>query len=84
MRRLGSTVSFAPGISDAISRDFQTGTRRSYSPPITCVGIVSAPRRSRASWRLQAPSWRPKASGGCGCGLFSIAVRMNSTISGLS
>ncbi len=32
------TVSLAPGISSASSFDFQTGTRMSCSPPITCVG----------------------------------------------
>ena len=40
----------------------------SCSAPITCAGIVSAPSRSRASWRLEAASWRANASGGCGSG----------------
>ena len=36
------------------------------------------------SWLLHALSWRTKASGGCGCGFCSIALRTNATMSGFS
>jgi hypothetical protein len=52
----GRIVSFEPGISDAISFAFQTGTRTSCSPPSTWVGMVNVASPSRASWPEDARS----------------------------